>query len=90
MAIALSPKSEIVCYQTPKFKIGDFVTFRNDAGVSFRNKTITGVEYWEGDPEPRYFFYPSGNPSHYSSRERYFILQEEIHEKPAYREVESW
>jgi hypothetical protein len=43
---------------TPKFKVGDIVTYTNDYGVAWRGRTITGIEYWEGLDEPRYFYEP--------------------------------
>ena len=65
---------ETVERQTPKFKIGDKVDFTNDYGVEFPNRTIVGIDYWEGSPLPRYFFAPSGNPKHYASKEINFKL----------------
>lgn len=59
----------------PKFQVGDKVTMVNDYGVSFPNVTIVGIDYWEGYPEPRYFYEPSGNPAHYSTAERNFRLE---------------
>ena len=62
--------------QQPKFKIGDKVDFVNDYGVRFPGRTIVGIDYWDGDPRPRYFMQPSGNPEHYSSKESNFELIE--------------
>lgn len=59
----------------PKFKVGDQVTFVNDYGVTWPGVVITGIEYWENNPEPRYFYEPTGNPPHYSSNERNFRLE---------------
>lgn len=59
----------------PKFKIGDKVTMINDYGVAFPNVIITGIDYWDGYPEPRYFYEPSGNPAHYSTKESNFRLE---------------
>jgi hypothetical protein len=59
----------------PKFKIGDKVTYVNDYGVTFPNRTIVGIDYWDGYPEPRYFMEPSGNPPHYASKESNFRLE---------------
>ena len=44
----------------PKFKVGDVVTFRNDYGVVFLDKIVTGIEYWEC--EPRYYISPTDSP----------------------------
>jgi hypothetical protein len=60
--------------KTPKFKVGDKVDFINDYGVEFPDRTIVGIEYWDGYDEPRYFMHPSGNPEHYSSKESNFRL----------------
>lgn len=60
--------------QPPKFKVGDLVVYTNDQDVCFGERTIVGIDYWEGYPEPRYFMEPSGNPEHYSSKESNFAL----------------
>ena len=49
--------------KSPKFKVGDIVTFTNDYGVRWPNKTIIGTEYWHSAPEQiRYFYAPSDCP----------------------------
>lgn len=67
-------KDETNGRQKPKFKIGDKVDFVNDYGVVFPDVTITGVDYWEESNLPRYFFAPTSNPAHYSSKEVNFRL----------------
>jgi hypothetical protein len=42
--------------QAPKFKVGDKVTFINDYGIKFPNKTITKIEFIQN--EPRYYLEP--------------------------------
>ena len=71
--------------QPPKFKVGDKVDFTNDYGVFFPNKTITGIEYWDSSPEPRYYYEPSDSPW-FASRESHFALTPE----PTARVVEDW
>lgn len=44
----------------PKFKVGQRVTFKNDQGVTFLNKTILEVEATEKGF--RYFYSPSDSP----------------------------
>ena len=78
--------SKEVINQVPIFKVGDKVDFTNDYGVCFPNRTIVGIDYWDGDPRPRYFMQPSGNPEHYSSKEANFKLTPV---KPV-SEVEEW
>lgn len=75
-------KNETIVRQEPKFKIGDKVDFTNDYGVKFPNLTITGIDYWEGYAEPRYFFEPSGNPAHYASKEVNFKLTPIVKDSP--------
>lgn len=61
----------------PKFQIGDKVVYTNDYGVSFRDKTITGVEIDSDSLHPvviRYFYEPH-DAYWYSAMERNFTLQ---------------
>lgn len=74
--------------QKPKFKIGDLVTHVNDYGVEFPNVTIVGIDYWDGYPEPRYFYEPTGNPPHYSTKESNFRLERSVDELP--KKKGSW
>lgn len=75
---------------SPKFKIGDRVTMINDYGVRFEDVGIVAIDYWEGYPEPRYFYYPSGNPEHYSTKESNFEMYVPPPETPAMRLAGSW
>ncbi|MDO8416517.1 MAG: hypothetical protein Q7S87_09930 [Agitococcus sp.] len=45
----------------PKFMVGDVVSYTNDYGVCFENKTVTQIDFVEGKP-PRYFYTPSDSP----------------------------
>lgn len=67
-------KDEAITRKPPKFKIGDKVDFINDYGVKFPDVVITGIDYWEESNLPRYFFAPTSNPAHYSSKEANFHL----------------
>lgn len=60
--------------RAPKFKIGDRVTFKNDYGSTWPNVTITGIEYWEGYSDPRYYYTPTDTPW-FASREEHFSLE---------------
>lgn len=43
-----------------KFNLGDKVTFTNDQGVKFTQKTITEIEH--GQRGVKYYFTPSDSP----------------------------
>ena len=47
-----------------KFNVGDKVTFTNDAGISYPDKTITKLDTSDFGIEwgPRYFYTPSDSP----------------------------
>lgn len=66
----------------PIFKIGDAVTFTNEFGVQWKNKTITGMEIWPrsyhsnyGREEPywRYYYEPSDAPWFPSAEIRFML-----------------
>lgn len=50
---------------TGKFKIGDLVSWVNDSGVKFPERTVIGLDTSWGGDEPRYFLSP--NEAHWMS-----------------------
>lgn len=55
-----------------KFKLGDLVTFINDYGVKWPEKTVVGIEERPGE-EPRYFLQPTDCPW-FPTRESNLVL----------------
>lgn len=62
----------IVNVSIPKFKVGEVVTYINDAGINWGNKEILSIEFWEGQTytDWRYYLKDSGNPDWYPESER--------------------
>ncbi len=58
-----------------KFKIGDLVTFVNDYGVKWPERTVVGTDD-SAEGEPRYFLNPTDSPW-MSKRESQLILDAE-------------
>lgn len=66
---------EVANVQEAQFKIGDEVTFTNDNGVVFKDKTVVGIERgFEPNSEPRYYIEPTDAPW-YSKRARNLQLK---------------